>query len=274
MSSSDVGGAAAPFLADDGRTVIVALDHALAGGQVEGLTQPASVLKALRTARPDGLILPMGMGRAARDAAPDVPWLLTADVYATSTLPGRSGSDELHVTVWSPDDARRAGASGLKVLLVFGRGTPVGFERELIDVTRLVARSREVGLPVMVETVLWGPEIDDAERSHGQMVVDAARTGYELGADLLKIAIPDDLELLRELASGLPVPIVLMGGPAAEPGSIFRRIDEALEAGAAGVALGRNVWQHPTPADYVEALHRLVHGREAPDRCLVELDPS
>jgi DhnA family fructose-bisphosphate aldolase class Ia len=267
-------GAPAPFLGGDGRTVIVALDHALVSGQIEGLTRPADVLREVARAEPDGFIVPMGMGRLARTAAPDVPWLLTADVYATSTLPGRSGRDDVHATVWSAADAARAGAAGLKVLLVFGRRDADAFERELRDVARLVAEARDVGLPVMIETVLWGPGVAAGDDDDATMVVNAARTGFELGADLLKIAVPDDLGPLRELTSGLPVPIVLMGGPASDPAATFAGLGAALEAGAAGVALGRNVWTYPAPAAYVEALHRLVHGRQAPERALAGLAGS
>jgi DhnA family fructose-bisphosphate aldolase class Ia len=263
-----------PFVADDGRTVIVALDHALVSGQVPGLTRPGALLRRLAGARPDGFIVPMGMGGLSRAAAPDVPWLLTADVYTTSTLPGGAGEHDVHAVVWSAAAAARAGASGLKVLLVFGRRDPGAFERELRDVAGLISSAREVGLPVMVETVLWGPAVADGDDDDAKMVVDAARTGFELGADVLKIAVPDDLGPLRELTSGLPVPIVLMGGPANDPAAMFASIDAALDAGAAGVALGRNVWTHTSPVDYVEALHRLVHGREGPARALAGLDPA
>ena len=263
-----------PFVADDGRTVIVALDHALASGQVAGLTRPGASLRRLAGARPDGFIVPMGMGGLSRTAAPDVPWLLTADVYATSTLPGRAGERDVHAVVWSAADAARAGASGLKVLLVFGRRDPGAFERELRDVAGLISGARDVGLPVMVETVLWGPTVAAGDEDDAKMVADAARTGFELGADVLKIAVPDDLGPLRELTSGLPVPIVLMGGPANDPAAMFASLDAALDAGAAGVALGRNVWTHPSPVDYVEALHLLVHGREGPARALAALDEA
>lgn len=260
------------FIAEDGRAVIVALDHGLGLGQVDGLNRPESLLRTLSIARPDGVIVPRGMGRMIGAMEHPLPWLLTADVYVTSTLPGTPGRDEVHATVWTAADAKALGAAGLKVLLVFGRADPEAFVDELRSVARLVSQAADAGLPVMVETVLWGPDVPIGRDDDAQFVVDAARTGFELGADVLKIAIPDDLGPLRELTSGLPIPIVLMGGPAADPDVTFRRIDAALDAGAAGVALGRNVWSRPNPDRFVAALHTLVHGRAPWNDAVAEID--
>lgn len=261
-----------PFVAEDGRTVIVALDHGLGLGHVEGLKRPEELLRTLANAGPDGVIVPRGMGRLIGGMEEPLPWLLTADVYATSTLPGSPGRDEVHATVWTAADAKALGAAGLKVLLVFGRSDPEAFLDEFRSVARLVSQAAEAGLPVMVETVLWGPDVPAGRDDDAQFVVDAARTGFELGADILKIAIPDDLGPLRELTSGLPVPIVLMGGPAADPKTTFHRIDAALDAGAAGVALGRNVWNRAHPDRFVAALRALVHGRAPWTVAVADLD--
>lgn len=249
-----------PFLAEDGRTVIVALDHGLGMGHLPGLQRPGELLRALAGAGPDGFILPMGMGRIAAGLDDAPPWLLTADYFATSTLPATSGRSEIHGPVWTAEDARIVGASGLKILLVFGRNDPDAFLSEVQTAARLVSQAATAGLPVMIETVLWGRDVPPGREDDARWVVDAARTGFELGADLLKIAIPDDLGPLRELTSGLPIPIVLMGGPAGDPAETLRRIEAAMGAGASGVALGRNVWNRDRPERFVAALRDLVHG--------------
>jgi len=246
------------FLGADGRAVVVALDHALAGGQVPVLDRPRPILERVCAARPDGLILTAGMASLRPPGA--APWLLTADYYATSLTPGASGDVELHVPLWSPDHALRLGASGLKCLLVYGRRDPAVQRANVRFVAELLEAAHGVGLPVMVEAVLWGADLAPEREHDGALVAHAARTAFELGADVIKVALPDDLGPLARLAQSIPVPLLLMGGPARDPAELFPRLRAALDAGIRGVALGRNVWGDAQPGRMVAALHDLVHG--------------
>lgn len=252
-----------PLLGSDGRTVIVAMDHGMAAGHVEGLERPRELLRAVMAADPDGLILNPGMGRIA-GAAGRTPWFLAADAYGRSTLPAGDGPTDMHAMLWTAGDAMRFGAAGLKVLLVFGREDLEAFRENLQGVAHLLSEAHELGIPVMVETTLWGDRVHPMEQRAGRSVLDAARIGFELGADALKIPLPDDLGCLRELVTGVDVPVVLMGGPAADGEAVLKDVASALAAGAHGVALGRNTWKRPAPAAFVRALVRVVHGDESP----------
>lgn len=259
-----VGKLDARVFASDGKAVIVALDHALASGQLAPLDRPVPLLSRVVAGNPDGLILTAGMGRLP-DAA-RVPWFLTADYYATSVFPGAVGEDDLHVMAWDVGGARDFGATGVKCLLVFGRSDPRQLERNVASVARLTTEAHRAGLSVMIEATLWGPRIGSARQHDATMVAHAARVAFELGADVIKIPLPDDLDALGRLAEALPVPIVVMGGPAGRPERLFLEVEQAMAAGVRGVALGRNVWQAPDPAAYVGALRALVHdGVSAPE---------
>jgi fructose-bisphosphate aldolase, class I len=246
------------LLGQDGRTVIVALDHALASGQVAPLDAPKAMLDKLLPAQPDGLILSYGMLKLLPPDPPMQRWL-TADYYATSTLPGGNADLELQDRLWSADTAKWAGASGLKVLLVFGRNHPEVHLRNVRNIADLVVEAAAVGLPVMVEPVLWGSAISEQDKNDPSLIAHAARVAFELGADLVKVPIPHQPKTLETLTQKLPIPVLLMGGPATDPAHLFRLIREAMDAGAAGVALGRNVWQYPSPGAMVKALRHLVH---------------
>lgn len=246
-----------PFFAADGKTVIVAIDHALGSGQVPPLDRPAPLLAQVVEGRPDGLILTPGMARLLdSDAA---PWLLTADYYASSTLPGGAGDDEIHTLAFDAASARTRGASGLKCLLVYGVRDPERLARNVVDVAHLIDDAHDAGLPVMVEAVLWGRGIAASDQRDATMVAHAARAAFEIGADVIKIPLPDDLDAVAKLTSALPVPIVAMGGPASDPVGLFAHLEGAIAAGIRGVALGRNVWQSPDPAAFTRALRALVH---------------
>lgn len=242
----------------DGRTVIVAMDHALGSGQIAPLDRPKAIVESVVKGGPDGLILTDGMRKFLPRSAP-VPWLLTADYYATSVVPGESGREELHRFIWSAEHAKESGAAGLKCLLVFGQRDAQRQAANVVEVTKLLSEARGIGLPVMVEATLWGRRIPADHANAAAAVVHAARIAFELGADIIKIAIPDDMRVLERLTASLPVPIVLMGGPQVDAQKLLAALRDAIDAGARGLALGRNVWASKDPEGYVGALKRIVH---------------
>ncbi len=248
-----------PLLAADGRSVIVALDHALTAGHVAGLRRPASLLADLAAAGADAVIAAPGSARLARRVAPGLPVLLTVDYYGTTTTPGEPGALEQHALLYSAAHAQGLGASGLKCLWVHGRRDADAQLAALRATAGLLDEAHSLGLPVMVEAVLWGGDLAPAREHDGALVAHAARMAFELGADLIKVALPDVVAPLADVAAALPVPIVVMGGPVADPRGLFARIRTVLDAGVRGVALGRNVWAAPDPVAMVGALRALVH---------------
>src|SRR5713226_6212192 len=112
----------------------------------------------------------------------------------------------------------------------------------------------------MVEPVLWGRTVPDAERAHPRRVQSIARIAVELGADLLKVPYPDDPESFRTLVEASPVPVLILGGPRTETErEMLAGVAAALAAGARGVAFGRNVFQNRSPTATVRALRALAH---------------
>jgi DhnA family fructose-bisphosphate aldolase class Ia len=259
-----------PFMAVDGRSVIVALDHSLAAGQIPPLDRPRPLLERVLAGNPDGLIVTPGMARLLPSNSP--PWLLTADYYGTSVLPGGFGDEELHCRLWDAEQAAESGAAALKCLLVFGFRSSDKQLANIEVVARLITEAKARKLPVMVEVTLWGGRVAVSQRNDGTMVAHAARMAFELGADIIKLPLPDDLRPLSTLAAAIPVPLLLMGGPASDPTVLFPLLRDAMDAGVRGVALGRNVWQHPKPDRVVVALNRLVHEDCSAEEALEVLD--
>ncbi len=259
FASASAGARLDRLLGPDGRTVIVALDHALATGQSAGLDDPVGVLAEVAEAGADAAILTPGAVRLRAGAAANLPWLLTADYYATSADAGMPGDAELHGVLWGAEHAASLGADGIKCLWIHGQTDAERHLRSLRQVARLMEDAHRVGLPVMVEAVLWGPRLAPGREQDGELVANAARMAFELGADVIKVAMPDDVVPLQRVARSVPVPIVAMGGPAHDPAVLFGRVRRVLDAGLAGVALGRNVWKTERPERMVAALRALVH---------------
>src|SRR5437868_41463 len=83
----------------------------------------------------------------------------------------------------------------------------------------------------------------------------AARSATELGADLLKLEYGGDREVFQHIAAAALLPIFILGGPKRPTQrETLADVVAAAEAGAVGLTIGRNVWQHAEPAKMVRAL--------------------
>jgi DhnA family fructose-bisphosphate aldolase class Ia len=92
-------------------------------------------------------------------------------------------------------------------------------------------------------------------------IAHAARVAAELGADCVKIPPPTREETLDGITSSLPVPVVVAGGSRSQDTrSFLERMERAMRAGAGGVAVGRNVFQHERPRVVLQAICQIVHG--------------
>jgi DhnA family fructose-bisphosphate aldolase class Ia len=113
-------------------------------------------------------------------------------------------------------------------------------------------------MPLVAMMYTRGPKIKNEFDVNN--VKHAARAGAELGADFVKVVYTGSVESFAEVVDGCPMPVVIAGGP--KMGSdeeIFKMVEGALKAGAAGVSIGRNAFQHKTPDKMVHALSKMVH---------------
>jgi DhnA family fructose-bisphosphate aldolase class Ia len=128
--------------------------------------------------------------------------------------------------------------------------------------------SRRAGLEALVESVPWrnGSMARDTDS-----VVAAAIVAHDLGAPVLKVPVPDRppgaarQDAVARVTSAVGVPVLFLGGPrGTEPGARLRVLDEVADvmaAGAAGMALGRALYQDPDPGTAARLVAEVVHGR-------------
>ena len=111
---------------------------------------------------------------------------------------------------------------------------------------KIEQEAEEAGIPVIAWMYPRGRNIlkeDDPET-----VAYAARVGLELGADIVKVRYTGDLESFRWVVkSAGKTKVVMMGGAKESEEEFLERVKTALQAGAIGVAVGRNVWQNENP---------------------------
>jgi fructose-bisphosphate aldolase/2-amino-3,7-dideoxy-D-threo-hept-6-ulosonate synthase len=115
----------------------------------------------------------------------------------------------------------------------------------------------EWGMPLLAMMYARGPKIKD--ETAVEAVKLAARVGAELGADIVKTTYTGDPDSFREVVEGCPVPVVIAGGSKLNDLETLNMIEGAMKAGAAGLSVGRNVFQHEHPDRLVRAACAIVH---------------
>jgi class I fructose-bisphosphate aldolase len=116
----------------------------------------------------------------------------------------------------------------------------------------------EWGMPLLAMMYTRGPKVKNEYDM--KLVKHAARVGAELGADIVKVVYTGSPESFREVVEGCFVPIVIAGGEKmGNDEDIVEMVKGAMAAGAAGVSIGRNVFQHKNPEKIVQTISRIVH---------------
>jgi class I fructose-bisphosphate aldolase len=96
-----------------------------------------------------------------------------------------------------------------------------------------------------------------------------ARLGAELGADIVKVSYTGSAESFRQVVSGCPVPVVIAGGPKMDSDrDILEMVKGSVDAGGAGISIGRNVFQHRNPSRMVGAMSLLVNENASVEEAL------
>jgi DhnA family fructose-bisphosphate aldolase class Ia len=98
-----------------------------------------------------------------------------------------------------------------------------------------------------------------AGRLSVEEIAVAARTGVELGADLIKIRYQGPAAAYQAVIESCYRPLVILGGSKQPAEELLGEIGQALEAGASGAAVGRNIWQHPDPAEMTRKIRAVIH---------------
>jgi putative autoinducer-2 (AI-2) aldolase len=231
-----------------GRTVMLAIDHGYFQGPTTGLERvDLSIVPLLGHA--DALMTTRGMVRSTIPPASGVPIVLRAS-GGPSIL--RELSDE-QIAV-SMEDAARINASAVAVQVFIGGE----FETQSVhNMTRLVDESQRYGIPVLAVTAVGKELTRDA-----RYLRLATRICAELGAHVVKTYYC--AEDFGTVTAACPVPVVMAGGKKLPEADALTMAYRAVEEGAAGVDMGRNIFQSDDPVAMIRAIGAVVHESAKP----------
>jgi fructose-bisphosphate aldolase/2-amino-3,7-dideoxy-D-threo-hept-6-ulosonate synthase len=230
----------------DRRAVVVALDHGQFKHAANGLENMKGVISAVVNGGADGIILNPG------------PAAQFASVYAgraalilrvTGASTEHNPEFDYHRRIATVEQAVALGADAVLAMGFIGGE---GEAHSLALLAQIADECRRYGMPLIAEML---PVEPDYFYDTG-WVRCAVRVGYELGADCIKAYFTGS-PAYRSVVDYCPVPILIAGGPKVE--NPLDMVQQALEAGAAGVAFGRNVFESTVPEQEVEKLVAVVH---------------
>jgi len=240
-----------------GRTVMLAVDHGYFLGPTRKLEVPRKTIEPLLPYA-DAIMITRGALRTSVDPGYQTPVVLRVSGGASVLK-----EDLSHETVTTGmREAVRLNASAVALSIFIG--APHEHE-SLVNLGKLVDEGEEVGMPVLAVTAV-GKEL---ERRDARYLSLACRIASEFGAHFVKTYYCEDFEKVVE---SCPVPLVVAGGPKLETDlDALELTQHSIEAGAAGVDMGRNIWQAANPVGMIRAVRAIVHEHASAKEALEHL---
>lgn len=233
---------------DDGKTVIVPMDHGVTCGPMPGLVNMQEIIDKLVAGGADAVVLHKGIAKSV-----DTKRLGLIVHVSASTRIGPDADWKVRVCVI--EEAIRLGCDAVSIHV------NVGANREhemLAELGRLADECDLWGIPLLAMMYPRGSKVKNEHAP--ELVAHAARLGAELGADIIKTNYTGDPKSFRKVIEGCPVPLIIAGGPKVDSTrSLLEMVYDAIQAGCAGVSIGRNVFQHEDPTAITRALVGIVH---------------
>jgi DhnA family fructose-bisphosphate aldolase class Ia len=243
-----------------GRTFVTAIDHGVTLGVPEGAEDAVGTVSRIIDGGPDAVLLGPGMlaktGQLFAHRGAPAP-IVRADFFVNHPYIDDHG--EHYRLLITPADAVAMGAEAIILFLMLGAGGEAMFADNVAAIGRYAQEAHRVGLPLIVEAVLWGSRIED--KKDANRLAFACRLAAEIGADEIKTEYTGDVASMRKVIDGCPAPVLVLGGARSHsPDALLRATREAMAAGAKGVIYGRNVWQADDVVGMSLRLREIIHG--------------
>jgi fructose-bisphosphate aldolase/2-amino-3,7-dideoxy-D-threo-hept-6-ulosonate synthase len=145
-----------------------------------------------------------------------------------------------------------------------------------LQITQLANKCEKLGMPFLLETVPYSETLN-AENKREQLldassIRKAVRRGVTYGSDFIKTSYTGDPESFKQVVKDCPVPVVILGGSKISNKQLLERVKGAIEAGAAGIACGRNIYNNEKPESVTRALVRIIHENASVEEAMEELE--
>ncbi len=235
-----------------GKTVMLAIDHGYFQGPTTGLERVDLHILPLAPMA-DSLMLTRGILRSV--IPPSLPQSIVLRVSGGTSILKELSNEEIAVDI---EDALRLNACALAVQVFIGGEHE---RRSIINMTKMVDLGTRFGIPTLAVTAV-GKDMNRDARYFRL----ATRICAELGAHFIKSYYVE--KGFETVTASCPVPIVMAGGKKIPELEALTMAYRAIQEGAAGVDMGRNIFQSENPSAMIQAVRAVVHDQATPDQAL------
>ncbi len=232
-----------------GKTVMLAVDHGYFQGPTTGLKNPKETITPLLPYC-DSLFVTRGVLRNCVPDNTETPIFLR--VSGGPSVLGELSNEDITTSM---QEALRLNACGVGISIFVGEKNE---DRTISNLGRLVNEAEDYGMPVLAITAV-GKEMARDTRYLGL----ACRIAAEIGAHMVKTYYCE--EDFDKVVEGCPVPVVIAGGKKMPEKDALQMAYNAISKGAAGVDMGRNIFQSENPVAMIQAVRAVVHGNHSVD---------
>ena len=231
-----------------GKTVIIPMDHGVSLGPIQGLQNIDNTVNMVIRGGANATIVHKGIVTST-NRTEDTDIGLIIHLSASTSLNPEPNNK---IAVCDVEEALSLGADAVSVHVNIGARTE-SFMLESLG--RTARECNQWGLPLLAMMYPRGDEVEE----NVETVKLAARVGAELGADIIKCPYTGSAESFAEVVKGCPVPVVIAGGSKLSDQETLNMVEGAMKAGAGGLSMGRNVFQHENPELFVKVVCSMVH---------------
>ncbi|MGQ4554773.1 2-amino-3,7-dideoxy-D-threo-hept-6-ulosonate synthase [Halobellus sp. GM3] len=231
-----------------GRYLVVPMDHGITLGPVKGLVDLESTVDAITRGGADAVLTQKGVAPRVHPNKNGKGYIVHLN---GSTSIGPDSNDKRRTG--SVEEALRAGADAVSFHINVGSDHEPGQLTELGDLTE---KAHRLGIPVLAMSYARGPGVDEHD---AESLAHAVRIAEELGADVVKTAYSGDADSFERVCAATRRPVVIAGGSRGTDRETVAMVRGAMDAGAAGVSMGRSIFQHDDPEAITRAVSAIIH---------------
>lgn len=239
------------IIKSDGRTVMLAVDHGYFLGPTTGLEDAGRTIRPLLPYA-DALMPTRGVLRTSVDASASADTPIVLRVSGGNSILSELSNEGITVAM---EDAVRLNVSAVALSIYVGSPNE---KKTLLNLTKLVDEGQRYGIPVLAVTAVGKEMARDA-----RYLALCCRIAAELGAHFVKTYYCDGFE---KVVKTCPVPLVMAGGKKLPEPEALELTHNAIKRGAAGVDMGRNIFQADAPVAMIQAVRAVVHENLSPSR--------
>lgn len=245
----------------DDRYVVVPMDHGITLGAVDGLVDIEATVDAVTRGGADAVLTQKGVAPRVHPNRNGAGYVV--HLNASTVLGPDSNDKRLTGTV---EEALRVGADAVSLHLNVGSAHEPAQLEDLAAVTEAAGR---FNVPVLAMAYARGEHLSGPDPEHdAENLGHAVRLAEEAGADLVKTAYSGDADSFRRVTESTRLPVLIAGGEPGGDRATLEAVAGAMAAGAAGVSIGRTVFQHEDPEAITAAVAAVVHEGRDPDEAL------